>query len=238
MRKTLKVRKYLFWAGVVVFCFFGFIIRGKNMGLFSNLFSSSSNLERQLEEYYVPTFQVMTGMPPTQARSAFRDILKQAKEEAKNEGTLNLPRDFGDILLEKESTNEKNKSMLAKKRVEGVTDEDIKWWWNMYDIERRIMLKVDDIHKMALYHKLVEENDLDGEEAAKKVAKSFPIFGNPDATATSAAEDRPLPYELKDRINIYIKKRSQTDPEQFKKEIEGSSSVNSFIRKEISKGNI
>ncbi len=208
------------------------------MGLFSNLFGSSSNLERELEEYYVPTFQMMTGMPLTQARSAFRDILKQAKEEAKNEGTLNLPRNFGDILLEKESGDEKIKSMLAKKRKEGVTDKDIKWWWNMHDLERRIMLKVDDIHRLALFEKLREKEGLSVEEAARRIGKSFPVFGDPDDTTRTTGEDRPLPYELKDRINIYIEKRSQVDPEQFKKEIEGSSSVNSFIRKEISKGNI
>ena len=208
------------------------------MGLFSNLFGSLSNLERQLEEYYVPTFQMMTGMPPTQARSAFRDILKQAKEEAKNEGTLNLPRNFGDILLEKESGDEKIKSMLAKKRKEGVTDKDIKWWWNTHDLERRIMLKVDDIHRLALFEKLREKEGLSVEEAARRIGKSFPVFGDPDDTTRTTGEDRPLPYELKDRINIYIEKRSQVDPEQFKKEIEGSSSVNSFIRKEISKGNI
>jgi len=205
---------------------------------FSNLFGSSSNLERELEEYYVPTFQMMTGMPLTQARSAFRDILKQAKEEAKNEGTLNLPRNFGDILLEKESGDEKIKSMLAKKRKEGVTDKDIKWWWNMHDLERRIMLKVDDIHRLALFEKLREKEGLSVEEAARRIGKSFPVFGDPDDTTRTTGEDRPLPYELKDRINIYIEKRSQVDPEQFKKEIEGSSSVNSFIRKEISKGNI
>lgn len=209
----------------------------KNMGLFSNLFGTSSNLERQLEEYYVPIFQIMTGMPPTQARSAFRDILEQAKEEAKNEGTLNLPRNFGDILLEKESSDEKIKSMLAKKRMEGVTDKDIRWWWNMHDLERRIMLKVDDIHRLALFEKLREEG-LDVEEVARRIGKSFPVFGDPDDTVHTTGEDRPLPYELKDRINIYIEKRSQRDSEQFKKEIEESSTVNSFIRKEIGKGNI
>lgn len=202
------------------------------------LFGPSSNIEKQLEELYVPMFQTMMSVSSSQARSAFHDILKQAREEAKNEGTLNLPRNFGDILLEKESSDEKIESMLVKKRKEGVTDKDIRWWWNMHDLERRIMLKVDDIHRLALFEKLREKEGLNVKEAARRIGKGFPVFGDPDDTTNTTGEDRPLPYELKDRINIYIEKRSQRDPEQFKKEIEESSSVNSFIRKEISKGNI
>jgi hypothetical protein len=235
----MKAKKYLFGTGIVVLCFLGlFLLKVKNMGLFSGLFGTSSNLERQLEEFYVPTLQIMTGMTPTQAKSSFRDILKQAKEEAEKEGTLNLPQNFGDILLEKESKDEKIKAMLARKRKEGVTDKDIRWWWNMHDLERRIMLKVDDIYRMALFVKLREKEGLNVEEAARRIGKSFPIFGDPNDTANTAGEDRPLPYELKDRINVYIEKRSQIDPERLKREFEGASSVNSFIRKEISKGNI
>jgi len=47
-----------------------------------------------------------------------------------------------------------------------------------------------------------------------------------------------LPFELKDRINIYTQKRSQTDPEKFKNEIAESSSFNALIRKEIRNGKV
>jgi hypothetical protein len=203
----------------------------------SNPFRASSTIEKQLEEQYVPMFQAMMGMSSSEARNTFHDMLKQAKEESQDEGTSNLPQNFGDLLLERESTTEKTKSILAKKRAEEVRDKDVRWWWNMHDIERRIMLKVDELYRMALFMKLIEEA-LDEEQAAERVRKSFPIFGDPDDTTHSTGEDRPLPYELKDRINIYIEKRSLVEPEKFKKEIEASSSVNSFIRKELSKGNI
>jgi hypothetical protein len=48
----------------------------------------------------------------------------------------------------------------------------------------------------------------------------------------------PLPEELKDRINIYIIKKSTIDREKYKKEIEGSSTLNALLRKKIKKGNI
>jgi hypothetical protein len=207
------------------------------MGPFSNPFRASSTIEEQLEEQYVPIFQVAMGMSSTEAKNTFRDMLKQAKEDSQNEGTSNLPQNFGDHLLERESTTEKTKSILDRKRAEGVRDKDIRWWWNMHDIERRMMLKIDDLHRLALFMKLREEG-LDEEQAAERVGKSFPIFGDPDDTTHTIGEDRPLPYELKDRINIYIEKRSRVDPEQFKKEIDASSSVNSLIRKELSKGSI
>jgi len=202
------------------------------MGLFFK-----SNIEKQLEQLYVTIFQEK-GISPTEAKKTVRRLLKEAKEEAKREGILGLPQNLGDIFLEKETTDEKYKSMLAKLRSEGVRDEDIKCWWNMHDLERRMMQKADFMDRFALFKKFREEDRLTEEQAAKRVGEIFPIFGDPDDTTLSTGEDRPLPYELKDRINIYVEKRSQTDPKQFKGEIEESSSFNALVRKEIEKGNI
>jgi len=207
------------------------------MGIFSKLFGSSSDIEKQLEALYVPMFQTMKGMTLTQAKSTFRDLVKKAKEESLKEGTSKFPQNFGDILLEKESTNPHFKSMLTKKRSEGVRDEDIRWWWNMHDLERRMMIEDDNLSGFALFLKL-KEDGLNEEEAGKRVKKSRPIFGDPDDTSTSTGEDRPLPFELKDRINIYIQKRSQTDTEKFKNEIAESLSFNASIRKEIKNGKV
>jgi hypothetical protein len=204
------------------------------MGIFSKLFGSSSDIEKQLEALYVPMFQTMKGMTLTQAKSTFRDMIKKAKEESLKEGTSKFPQNFGDTLLEKESTNPHFKSMLTKKRSEGVRDEDIRWWWNMHDLERRMMIEDDNWSGFALFLKL-KEDGLSEEEAGKRIKKSRPIFGNPDDTSTSTGEDRPLPFEFKDRMNIYIQKRSQTDIEKLKNEIAESSSFNALIRKEIRK---
>lgn len=207
------------------------------MGIFSKLFGSSSDIEKQLEALYIPMFQTMMGMTLTQAESTFRDLIKKAKEESLKEGTSKFPQNFGDILLEKESTNPHFKSMLAKKRNQDVRDEDIKWWWNMHDLERRMMIEVDNLSGFALFLKL-KEDGLNEDEAGKRVKKSRPIFGDPSDTSTSTGEDRPLPFELKDRINIYIQKRSQTDPEILKNEIAESSSFNALIRKQIKNGKV
>jgi len=208
------------------------------MGIFSRLFGASSDIKKQLESLYVPIFQMMMGMPLSQAKSTFHDLYSQAENEAKAEGSINLPVNLGDILLEQESTRQETKAMLSKRRREGVRDEDIRWWMNRHELDRKMMTKVDDISKLALFKKSMEEDRLSEEEAAKKVKQYFPIFGDPDDTSTSSGNDRPLPFELKDRINIYIQRRSQTDPEKYKEEIVESLSFNALIRKEIKKGNV
>lgn len=108
----------------------------------------------------------------------------------------------------------------------------------MHDLERRMMLAVDNISRLALFKKLRQENGFDEKASAERVRKSFPIFGDPDDTIHTTGDDRPLPYELKNRVNIYVERRSLTDQVKFKREIEESSTVNVLIRKEIKNGNL
>ncbi len=172
------------------------------MGIFSKV-KESTDMEKQIQDQYVSIFQKILGMSPSQAKSAIRDIIEEAKEESLKEDTPGLPQNVGDFLLEKESSDEKIRSVLAKKRNEGVKDQDIRWWFNMHDFERRILLKVDDVNRHALFAKLREEDGLGEDEAAKRVRRSYPLFGDPDDTTHTTGEDRPLPYELKDRIKSY-----------------------------------
>ena len=81
----------------------------------------------------------------------------------------------------------------------------------MHDLERRLMLKIDFMFGLALYTKLIKENGLDKQEAAKKVRKTHPLFGDPDDITHGTGDNRPLPYELKDRINIYIQERNSIE---------------------------
>lgn len=122
------------------------------MGLFSKLFGSSSDIEKQLEELYIPIFQKTIGMSLDQAKKHFQDMFQLAKEEPLKRNTKNLPQNYGDLLLEAESTDEKTKEMLAKKRIEGVQDEGIRWWWNMHDYERWMMIKVDENSRGGAFH--------------------------------------------------------------------------------------
>jgi hypothetical protein len=208
------------------------------MGIFLKILKISTDMEIHIEDRYVSMFQEIVGMSPSQAKSAFRDIIQEAKEESLKEDSPDLPENVGDFLLEKKSSDEKIRSILAKKRNEGVRDQDIRWWFNMHDLERRILLKVDDVSMRSLFTKLREQDGLSENEAAKGIRKGYPVFGDPDDTSHSTGEDRPLPYELKNRINIFVQKRLQKDPEKFKKQIEESSTFNALVREEVKKGNV
>jgi polyhydroxyalkanoate synthesis regulator phasin len=202
------------------------------MGFFSKIFGDSSDIERQLEETYESMFVAGMGMSQSDAREMVRDLIKQAKEEAEKEGTSKIPPNFGDLLIETEDKEQRISIMLTKRRKEGVRDEDIRWWWNMHDLERRLLVKNDEISRLASFKYHIQEGK-SSEDAAALVKKYFPIFGDSDDTSTSSGEDLPLPYELKDRINIYIQKRATDDAHIYKQDIESSSSFNALVRKEI-----
>jgi len=207
------------------------------MGKFLKVIEISTDIEKHVEDRYVFIFQEIVGMSPSQAKSAFHNIVQEAKKEYLKEGYPDLTDNVGDFILAKESSDEKIRSIVAKKRNEGVRDQDIRWWFNMRDLETRILLKVDDISIRSLFVKL-RERGISEDEAVKEIRKRYPLFGDPDDTSQSAGEDRPLPYELKNRINSFVQKRLQKDPETFKNEIEGSSTFNALVREELKKGNV
>jgi hypothetical protein len=207
------------------------------MGFFSNIFGGSSDIEQQIEDTYVPMYVAGKGMSLNEARKAVRDLIQQVKEEAEKEGTADIPQDYGDTLIDSEHKTQAIKTMLEKRRKEGVRDEDIRWWWNMHDLERRFLDKDDELSRVALFIHNIQEGR-SSEEAAALVKKYFPIFGDPDDTSTSSGDDRPLPYELKDRINIYIQNRSTDSGANYKKDIEKYSSFNSLVRREIKSGRL
>jgi len=193
----------------------------------------------------------MMGGSSAEAKKMAGVMLDLAIEESKKEGTYYLPQNLGDIILGDAGSDnptikkiaESIRQKLPKKKAEGVKDEDIRWWWNLNDIERRIMLQVDDnIRGGTFIFELKKSNESSkekaAEKAARKVRKFHPFYGDPDDTTHTTGEDRPLPYELKDRINIYIEKRVGDNSEKYKNEVEQSSSFNALIRKEIKAGNI
>ncbi|MGO9567896.1 MAG: hypothetical protein ACLP5H_10175 [Desulfomonilaceae bacterium] len=113
------------------------------------LFSRRRSIEQQLKEGCVLGL-INMGIPVSQANEMFVTWLQEAKEEAKKEGTKNLPLDYGDHLLRQEPTDPKIQAALVKVRKEGVTDGDIRNWWNRPDLERRLLLKLDENTRMVI----------------------------------------------------------------------------------------
>jgi len=197
--------------------------------------SDWSDIEKKLEPQYVSFFRETMNMPEEVARGIFKAFAKEQKEAAHREGTDRFPESFGDILLQREQTDDKVRNAFATKRADGVTDEDITLWWNMHDLERRLICKVDEMNRILLFEKLVKDSGMTEKEAARMVARRFPIYGDPEHLVLDAADDRPLPFELKWRVNRYITERTQADPDEFQEEVEATTSLNALLRKAMRK---
>lgn len=194
-----------------------------------------ADIERELEAQYVHTLHLM-GLGPSEARRAFWHILNEIKADSLKTGAATLPTCFGDRLLERENTDERVKALLTTKRAEGVTDQDIRWWWNMHHLERGMMAKLDDLQRQLLLVRIADEEGLSPEEGAHKLKRYDPVFGEPDETDAERHDDRPLPYELKERVTRYIQKRTILNSAAFTRDIEDSSSLNALVRKELKRG--
>ena len=195
-------------------------------------FSKYNEIEKKLLEIYSKLFADV-GLPD--AEKMIEGFLDEAIEESKKAGRYNL-KNVGDILLEKEKLSGQVNENFEDKRKEGVRDEDIRWWLNLNDIERMIMLRIDKFNRVSLYLSQLGTGK-STEEALDMVGKYHPIYGDIKNETHSKGDNRPLPFELKDRINIYIEKQGINNS-NFKKKINSSSSFNALIRKEIREGNI
>jgi hypothetical protein len=200
--------------------------------------SNWAEIEKRLEPQYVSFFRESMSMPEKVAREIFKSLANEQREAARREGTDRLPENFGEILLEREQTDEKVRGAFLPKRVEGVTDEDIAFWWNMPDLERRLICKIDEMNRILLFDKLMQGSGVTELEAARMVAKRFPIYGDPHHLVLESEDDRPLPFELKWRINRYMTEKTQADPDKFHEEVEAATSLNALLRNAIRAGTL
>ncbi|MBU6432270.1 MAG: hypothetical protein KGS09_11355 [Nitrospirae bacterium] len=207
------------------------------MGFRKQLLGGGQTGTREWEEQVAQDFAEVTGSPIEEARAFVRVSVEAAKTDARKEGTENFPPNYGDLLLEKERSNPRLKNELAKIRQEGVTDEDIRRYWSMNDLERRVLEK---FYQGILYAtwKMAREAGLSSKQAAVFARKYHPYYGNPDDTRVTTGDDRPLPIELMMREDAWFDKQRSGNPSQLKQRLEEHSSYNALIRAEIRAGRI
>jgi len=219
------------------------------------LFSSYNAIEKGLLDIYSRNFSMM-GIP--NSKKTARDMLDKSIEDSKNSRTYILPLNFGNIILREDIAEDPKiekvaaifRRVLPQKRAEGVRDEDIRWWWNLNDVERYMMLSTDNMHKLALFIEVsTSSKEANKEqatnEAGKAIWEAHPFYTSrdPDIEPENSPfklrrEDYPLPVELKDRVNRYIENRAIDDTKKIRQELKGFLTFNAFIRKEIGVGNV
>lgn len=190
--------------------------------------------EKDIFNRHWPGLVAITGLGERLVQKLVADFLKESVRESKQDGTFYLPLNYGNILLKEEKEGSKS---LVPEREEGVTDEDILWYYNMHEVERRVLDKIDIYHRLAMYEQYTSDGLIEN-QALKKLFKFRPRWGNPKDTKYATGDDRSLPPSLMDRVNRYIMKRSESDINKFKLDCEQLSSFNALIRKEIKRGKV
>jgi len=196
----------------------------------------SSKIDNKLRNTYIPIL-IANGNTLKESKKIFKILLKSAKKESQLEETSDLPNNYGDFLLKESLSKGKTMDMIKDLRKDGVRDDDIKWWWNMHDLERRIIEKIDDNIRLVSFLDN-RKNGMNEEEAAERVRKYYPMYGDPEDKSQTTGDDRPLPYELRRRVNVYIENRSRTKPEECREVIEKTTSFNALVRGAIRKDKI
>src|SRR5262249_32355976 len=102
------------------------------------------------------------------------------------------------------------------------------------DLVRRMSRKMDLIPMGGMWWSCKRQGMSD-EATAREVFKFFGRYGDPDDTSAASGEDRPLPVELRDRINTYME-QWKSRPENLREELTQSSSFNAWIRKKLKLG--
>ncbi len=193
-------------------------------------------LERHLEHVYIPSYRMM-GMSEQEARAMFKVWLADAKEQVAKRNRFVAPDNLGSDLLRRESAEPKVADHLKKLRSDGVTNKDFVWFWNMPSLERVMMMRNFEWHVGAMHLSKMRQG-LIPEQAWIETRKFHPYYGDAEGPADAIGENKPIPFELKDRVDIYILNRHRVDSAEFEREMRGSSSFNALARKEIRSGRL
>ncbi|MFI5398365.1 MAG: hypothetical protein ACHQ9S_22745 [Candidatus Binatia bacterium] len=193
-------------------------------------------MEREIQEQIAQSLVAM-GMPVLDAATVARSCVEAAKEESRKAGPQRLPEKAGAALLQNERKNANIARELQRKRLEGVTDDDIRWYWNMQDLERRAMEQMYQAILYATWKSALEGGRGDKEAAA--YARKFHVYwGDPGDMRMTSGDDRPLPIELMKRENAWFEEQMRVNPEELQLRLERSSSYNAVIRAEIRAGRL
>lgn len=205
-----------------------------------------NDLNNQLLASQVAFLIKYVGMDANQAGKMAEEMLEIVIKECKKDGTYYLYKSLGSAILDDLPIEDEYSRMIAEslkqtlpwKRGAGVTDDDIRWWLDMHEIERRLIGKTSEVAEIALYTKLTREDGMTPKDAVHVIRKYHPQYSHKEENEFMTGENRPLPPELRDRVNKYILRRTSLDHRQYESDLADSSSFNALVRKEIRNKNL
>lgn len=206
------------------------------MPLFSRIFRSGrADIEQGLEDLYTEQYHHFTGVPITEARAEVRSAISLCKDQSRKDGTDDLPEKLGDIILAQANRGVADAQRIVERaRQDDARDEDIREWWNLSDLERRMVVWSESVFRYANFLSF-EEQGLSADEAMMNVRKMFPMYGNRDDAPNTLADNRPLPNEIRGRVDEY---RKAYGAAAIGDRIVSFITYNAFVRSEIKNGRL
>lgn len=194
----------------------------------------TDQIETELKALYTRML-CACGFRPDDARAEVNKAIEMCKRAGEKEGTASLPSGFGDLILVAAKEGQRfaaNRVNVA--RSEGATDEDIREFWNLHDLQRRMVLWSEEVFRFATFKDLLAKG-LSADEAMMQVRGMFPMYGDPLETQHTTGDDRPLPHELRGRVDRYREKWGACVIAQG---LSAHSSYNAFVRAELRSGRL
>lgn len=196
---------------------------------------STPHVENELARLYTEMLSLNCGMSEYAAHKEVLRALKMCKKQGEKEGTAALAPGFGDlVLLDARAGHSVALGVVSKAWNEGATDEDIAEWWNLHDLQRRMVIWSEQVFRYSVF-KSLRETGLSQDEAMRQVRREFPMYGDPTDTTNTQGDDRPLPHELRGRVDRY---REKCGAAVIEERSAGYSSYNAFVRAEVRRGSL
>ena len=190
--------------------------------------------ERQLHQLYAQMLGGLAGCTPEEADQMVSEAIAACKKQGKAQGKYDLPEDYGDRIVEAARIGEpKSRRIVERARQEGASDDDIKEWWNLPDLSRRMVIWSENIFRMSVFRHARSVDGLSAEQAAARVHKMYPSYRNPGDTTKLSGENRPLPHELRGRVDAY---KQHHGAAYIAQQVDGFLSYNAFVRHAIREG--
>lgn len=205
------------------------------MPFFLGIFEGSrSILENELEELYTDQLSKLLGWDISRAREEVKGAIQAIKETGEREGVYNLSDNLGDTIISAAKEGHKGcMEIVNRAKNDGTTEEDIKEWWNMPHLQRQMVIWSENMFRYSVFWSTIKNDGLSADDAMEHIRKMFPMYGDPEGTKNASGDDKPLPGEIRGRVDRY---RQSKGSAYITKKVMGFSTYNAFIRDEIRKG--
>lgn len=197
--------------------------------------SKGSETEKRLVDETAAGLSLV-GFSVREAREAASALVKVAKQKLTQAGRASSMYNTGtgDDLLAFETKDKGIKAFLDIRRKHGATDEDIRRWHNLCELERVLLLDADSLMITSTFTAAKGEGQSE-EAAAKLAAKVHPRFThNAEQIGQQGAKDL-LPAELKLRVNDYRSGMISHDEARLKRELDEAGDFNALVRSKLAK---